>query len=152
LSRFLGRLRGAKDSLKNEAWRARAAWKMEAWRARAEERRVGDTNQYQRILGLAEGKGKLLAEKDPDGFVAFVLAQRAEVPPREFLMDVLKIGEAECRRRGWPTGQCRSIADGRKGRLVVIVEQSLYFTPKPKSYIEVDPKTMSVTRAWQRSP
>jgi hypothetical protein len=74
LSRFLERLRASKDSVKNEAWRARAAWKMEAWRKRAEELRVEDPDEYQRILGLATDEGRRLADKDPDGFVAFVLA------------------------------------------------------------------------------
>lgn len=67
MSRFL-------RSLKNEAWRARAAWRMEAWRQRAEQLRIEDPDKYQRILGLATDEGQRLAEKDPDGFVAFVLA------------------------------------------------------------------------------
>ena len=67
MSRFL-------RSLKNEAWRARAAWRMEAWRQRAEQLRIEDPDKYQRILGLATNEGQRLAEKDPDGFVAFVLA------------------------------------------------------------------------------
>jgi hypothetical protein len=74
LSRFLGRLRGSKDSLKNEAWRARPAWRMEAWRERAEQLRIEDPDEYQRILRLTTDEGQRLAEKDPDGFVAFVLA------------------------------------------------------------------------------
>jgi hypothetical protein len=56
------------------ARRARAAWKMEAWRTRAEQLRIEDPDEYQRILGLARDEGRRLAEKDPDGFVAFVLA------------------------------------------------------------------------------
>jgi hypothetical protein len=64
----------SKDLLKNEAWRARAAWRMEAWRERAEQLRIEDPDQYQRILGLATDEGQRLAEMDPDGFVAFVLA------------------------------------------------------------------------------
>ncbi len=67
MSRFL-------RSLRNEAWRARAAWKMEAWRQRAEQLRIEDPGKYQRILGLATDVGQRLAEKDPDGFVVFVLA------------------------------------------------------------------------------
>lgn len=67
MSRFL-------RSLKNEAWRARAAWRMEAWRQRAEQLRIEDPDKYQRILGLATDEGQRLAEEDPDGFVAFVLA------------------------------------------------------------------------------
>jgi hypothetical protein len=47
----------SKDSLKNEAWRARAAWRMEAWRERAEQLRIEDPVQYQRILGLATDEG-----------------------------------------------------------------------------------------------
>jgi hypothetical protein len=31
-------------------------------------------DEYQRILGLATDEGQRLAEKDPDGFVAFLLA------------------------------------------------------------------------------
>jgi hypothetical protein len=31
-------------------------------------------DEYQRILGLATDEGQRLAEQDPDGFVAFVLA------------------------------------------------------------------------------
>jgi hypothetical protein len=89
MSGFLGRLRASKDSLRKEAWRARAAWKMEAWRERAEELRVDDSDEYQRILGLATDEGQRLVEKDPDGFVAFVLADsqnprstnRADGPP-----------------------------------------------------------------------
>lgn len=53
LSRFLGRLRASKDSVKNDVWRARTAWKIEAWRKRAEQLRVDDPDEYQRILGLA---------------------------------------------------------------------------------------------------
>ena len=67
MSRFL-------RSLRNEAWRARAAWKMEARRQRAEQLRIEDPDKYQRILGLATDVGQRLAEKDPDGFVASVLA------------------------------------------------------------------------------
>lgn len=74
MSRFLGRLRGAKESLKNEVGNARAAWRMEAWRERAEQLRIEDPDEYQRILGLATDEGQRLVEKDPDGFVAFVLA------------------------------------------------------------------------------
>jgi hypothetical protein len=77
------------QGLAKEAWRARAAWKMEAWRERAEELRVDDSDEYQRILGLATDEGQRLVEKDPDGFVAFVLADsqnprstnRADGPP-----------------------------------------------------------------------
>jgi hypothetical protein len=74
LGRFLRRLRVSKDSLADEAWRLRAAWKIETKRVRAEQLRVEDPDQYQQILGLAVGEGELFAEKDPDGFVAFVLA------------------------------------------------------------------------------
>lgn len=47
---------------------------MEAWRQRAEQLRIEDPDKYQRILGLATDEGQRLAEEDPDGFVAFVLA------------------------------------------------------------------------------
>jgi hypothetical protein len=46
---------------------ARAAWRMEAWRERAEELRIEDPDEYQRILGLATGEGQRLVEKDPAG-------------------------------------------------------------------------------------
>ena len=67
MSRFL-------RSLRNEAWRARAVWKMEACREWAEQLRIENPDEYQRILGLATDDGQRLAERDPDGFVAFVLA------------------------------------------------------------------------------
>jgi hypothetical protein len=47
---------------------------MEAWRERAEQLRLENPDEYQRILGLATDEGQRLVEKDPDGFVAFVLA------------------------------------------------------------------------------
>lgn len=75
MSRFSGRLRSAIYGLADEAWRVRGAWKMETRRARAEKLRVEDPDQYQRILGMATDEGQRLAEKDPDGFVAFVLAE-----------------------------------------------------------------------------
>ena len=74
LSRFLAGLRASKDSVRTKAWRARSAWKMEAWRERAEQLRVENPDEYNRILELATDEGRRLAEKDPDGFVAFVLA------------------------------------------------------------------------------
>ena len=67
MSRFL-------RSLKKETWRARAAWKMEASREHAEQLRIENPAEYQRILGLATDDGQRLAEHDPDGFVAFFLA------------------------------------------------------------------------------
>ena len=67
MSRFL-------NSLKNEAWRVRTARRMEAWRERAEQLRIEDPDKYQRVLELATDEGQRLVEKDPDGFVAFVLA------------------------------------------------------------------------------
>jgi hypothetical protein len=74
ISRFLGRLRASTNSLTDEAWRARTAWKMATWRKRAEQLRIEHPDEYQRILGLAIEEGQRLAEIDPDGFVAFVLA------------------------------------------------------------------------------
>jgi hypothetical protein len=47
---------------------------MEASRERAKQLRIEDPDEYQRILGLANDEGQRLAEKDPDGFVTFVLA------------------------------------------------------------------------------
>jgi hypothetical protein len=67
VSRFL-------RSLRNEMWRARAAWNMEASRESAEQLRIENPDEYQRILGLATDDGQRLVERDPDGFVAFVLA------------------------------------------------------------------------------
>lgn len=47
---------------------------MEAWRKRAEQLRVENPDEYKRILGLATEEGQRLADIDPDGFVAFVVA------------------------------------------------------------------------------
>jgi hypothetical protein len=69
LSRLLRRLRVSKDSLKDEAWHIRAAWRITAWRERAEQLRIENPDEYQRILGLATDEEQRLAEQDPDGFV-----------------------------------------------------------------------------------
>ena len=47
---------------------------MEASREHAEQLRIENPDEYQRILGLATDDGQRLAEHDPDGFVAFFLA------------------------------------------------------------------------------
>jgi hypothetical protein len=47
---------------------------MEASRESAEQLRIENPDEYQRILGLATDDGQRLVERDPDGFVAFVLA------------------------------------------------------------------------------
>jgi hypothetical protein len=41
---------------------------------RAEQLRIENPHRYEEILGLATEEGQRLAERDPDGFVAFVLA------------------------------------------------------------------------------
>jgi hypothetical protein len=47
---------------------------MEGCRERPEQLRIEDPDEYQRILGLATDEGQRLVEIDPDGLVAFVLA------------------------------------------------------------------------------
>jgi hypothetical protein len=41
---------------------------------REEQLGIEDPDKYQRVLELATDEGQRLVEKDPDGFVAFVLA------------------------------------------------------------------------------
>jgi hypothetical protein len=61
-------------SLRNKIWRYQTARRMEAWRDRAVQLRIQNPEGYEEILGRATEEGQPLAEKDPDGFVAFVLA------------------------------------------------------------------------------
>ena len=75
MNRFLRRLGGAKESVRTEVWRARAAWRMSAWRGRAQQLRIEDPDEYARILALATEEGQRMVDIDPDGFVAFVLAE-----------------------------------------------------------------------------
>jgi hypothetical protein len=67
------------------------------------------------------------------------------VPPLDVLLEVRHIGADECRRRGWGTGWSHSVYQGKRGRLVYRTERRDF-----DNYVEVDPRTGSVTRVFRR--
>ena len=72
-------------SLRNEAWRARAAWKMEAWRQRAEQLPIQDPT-YQRILGLASRCGPAPG-REGSGRICRLRPRRYRWPPEGLAAD-----------------------------------------------------------------